>query len=123
VDTPRPSPRTNRTRRVPHPVLIGHAAVAADTISEDVLAAMRQLVDTVVGQMGGGGPPLPCAPPPPLSSWFLAARAAPRRAAEPSAEAPQRQPGGARKPAAGRLCSRCALAAAGADALSCAQGR
>jgi hypothetical protein len=23
-DTPRPSPRTNRTRRVPHPVLIGH---------------------------------------------------------------------------------------------------
>ena len=25
-DTPRPSPRTNRTRRVPHPVLIGHAA-------------------------------------------------------------------------------------------------
>ena len=24
VDTPRPSPRTNRTRRVPHPVLIGH---------------------------------------------------------------------------------------------------
>jgi len=26
VDTPRPPPRTNRTRRVPHPVLIGHAA-------------------------------------------------------------------------------------------------
>ena len=26
ADTPRPSPRTNRTRRVPHPVLIGHAA-------------------------------------------------------------------------------------------------
>jgi len=26
VDTPRPSPRTNRTRRVPHPILIGHAA-------------------------------------------------------------------------------------------------
>jgi hypothetical protein len=25
VDTPRPTPRTNRTRRVPHPVLIGHA--------------------------------------------------------------------------------------------------
>jgi hypothetical protein len=25
-DTSRPSPRTNRTRRVPHPVLIGHAA-------------------------------------------------------------------------------------------------
>ena len=25
MDTPRPSPRTNRTRRVPHPVLIGHA--------------------------------------------------------------------------------------------------
>jgi hypothetical protein len=25
-DTPRPSPCTNRTRRVPHPVLIGHAA-------------------------------------------------------------------------------------------------
>ena len=29
MDTPRPSPRTNRTRRVPHPVLIGHAASAA----------------------------------------------------------------------------------------------
>jgi hypothetical protein len=27
VDTPRPSPRTNRTRRVPHPVLTGHAAI------------------------------------------------------------------------------------------------
>ena len=26
MDTPRPSPRTNRTRRAPHPVLIGHAA-------------------------------------------------------------------------------------------------
>ena len=26
MDTPRPSPRTNRTRRVLHPVLIGHAA-------------------------------------------------------------------------------------------------
>ena len=26
--TPRPSPRTNRTRRVPHPVLIGHAGAA-----------------------------------------------------------------------------------------------
>ena len=26
VDTPSPSPRTNRTRRVPHPVLSGHAA-------------------------------------------------------------------------------------------------
>ena len=26
MDTPRPSPRTNRTRPVPHPVLIGHAA-------------------------------------------------------------------------------------------------
>ena len=26
MDTPRPSSRTNRTRRVPHPVLIGHAA-------------------------------------------------------------------------------------------------
>jgi hypothetical protein len=29
VDTPRPSPRTNWTRRVPHPVLIGHAASLA----------------------------------------------------------------------------------------------
>ena len=26
METPRPSPRTNRIRRVPHPVLIGHAA-------------------------------------------------------------------------------------------------
>jgi len=29
VDTPRPSPRTNRTRRVPHPVLTGHAATGS----------------------------------------------------------------------------------------------
>jgi hypothetical protein len=28
VDTSRPSPRTNRTRRVPHPVLIGRARQA-----------------------------------------------------------------------------------------------
>jgi len=32
VDTPRPSPRTNRTRRVPHPVLIGHAASLQPTL-------------------------------------------------------------------------------------------
>ena len=31
MDTPRPSPRTNRTRRVPHLVLIGHAAIARRT--------------------------------------------------------------------------------------------
>ena len=29
MDTPRPLPRTNRTRRVPYPVLIGHAASLA----------------------------------------------------------------------------------------------
>jgi hypothetical protein len=29
VDTPRPSPRTKWTRRVPHPVLSGHAAACA----------------------------------------------------------------------------------------------
>ena len=31
MDTPRPTPRTNRTRRVPHPVLIGHDRVAPPT--------------------------------------------------------------------------------------------
>ena len=33
MDTPRPSPRTNRTRRVPHPVLIGHAASLTQVFS------------------------------------------------------------------------------------------
>jgi hypothetical protein len=38
VDTPRPSPRTNRTRRVRHPVLIGHAASLSQ--AETALAAL-----------------------------------------------------------------------------------
>ena len=38
MDTPRPSPRTNRTRRVPHPVLIGHAACPAAPLIEQVLS-------------------------------------------------------------------------------------
>jgi hypothetical protein len=35
VDTPRPSPRTSRTRRVPHPVLIGHSAARSQAIEWD----------------------------------------------------------------------------------------
>ena len=34
MDTPRPSPRTNRTRRVPHTVLIGHAASLSQARAE-----------------------------------------------------------------------------------------
>jgi hypothetical protein len=35
VDTPRPSPRTNRTRHVPHPVLIGRGRALASCASFD----------------------------------------------------------------------------------------
>jgi hypothetical protein len=49
VDTPRPSPRTNRTRRVPHPVLIGHAAYVHSGARGE-------------GTGGGGQAPCPAAP-------------------------------------------------------------
>jgi hypothetical protein len=64
VDTPRPSPRTNRTRRVPHPVLIGHAAsLSQERISTSRReAATAQLfaeglgaLDSVSGQREGAG--------------------------------------------------------------------
>ena len=35
MDTPRPSPRTNRTPRVPHPVLIGHPASLTPASGKD----------------------------------------------------------------------------------------
>jgi hypothetical protein len=41
VDTPRPSPRTNRTRRVPHPVLIGHTA----SLSQERARANLERID------------------------------------------------------------------------------
>jgi len=40
VDTPHPSPRTNRTRRVPHPVLIGRGRVAPDPSADKRAACM-----------------------------------------------------------------------------------
>jgi hypothetical protein len=39
MDTPHPSPRTNRTRRVPHPVLIGHAASLSQVANATAAAA------------------------------------------------------------------------------------
>ena len=53
-DTSRPSPRTNRTRRVPHPVLIGHAA----SHKRPVLQAMHAPVQILCHQRH----PLPRAP-------------------------------------------------------------
>jgi hypothetical protein len=44
VDTPRPSPRTNRTRRAPHPVLIGHAASLTPYALTQVLERTSVLV-------------------------------------------------------------------------------
>jgi len=41
VDTPRPSPRTKWTRRVPHLVLIGRAAAGADRLRLDAIAHFR----------------------------------------------------------------------------------
>ena len=52
-DTPRPSPRTNRTRRVPHPVLIGHAASLTSYKSDT--PARRVLRRRAVGQRGARG--------------------------------------------------------------------
>ena len=49
MDTPRPSPRTNRTRRVPHPVLIGldlHQATRDPVflaMGADILASLRAI--------------------------------------------------------------------------------
>ena len=45
MDTPRPSPCTNRTRRVPHPVLIGHAASLsqAAALREELASASARL--------------------------------------------------------------------------------
>jgi hypothetical protein len=92
VDTPRPSPRTDRTRRVPHPVLIGHAASLTPSTMSGATAAPRG-----VPRRRGGGRGGSCkgAPPPPLKK---AARRAPcstplcaaRRAPGPQALRPLR---------------------------------
>jgi hypothetical protein len=47
VDTPRPSPRTNRTRRVPHPVLIGHAASLSQAREEALRGDVATLQEQV----------------------------------------------------------------------------
>ena len=55
MDTPRPSPRTNRTRRVPHPVLIGHAASLSQALKNH-LAELRDhkiLRERAGGRAGG----------------------------------------------------------------------
>ena len=51
VPPPRPSPRTNRTRRVTHPVLIGHAA-SLSQVRRGAPAIMRELV--VAAQLYAG---------------------------------------------------------------------
>jgi hypothetical protein len=53
-DTPRPSPRTNRTRRVPHPVLIGHAA-SLSQVRRTALAlrAARAFLEALRDRTGG----------------------------------------------------------------------
>ena len=43
---PRPSPRTNRTRRVPHPVLIGHAASLSQVYLEEGAAGLFRGMET-----------------------------------------------------------------------------
>jgi hypothetical protein len=50
VDTPRPSPRTNRTPRVPHPVLIGHAASL--TVASLVATVTRLATGLLLGERG-----------------------------------------------------------------------
>ena len=66
-----PSPRTNRTRRVPHPVLIGHAAAATITTAAPAAPAFAALSRAAVPLRHGGGaiddaplhpPPLYCCP-------------------------------------------------------------
>ena len=52
MDTPRPSLRTNRTRRVPHPVLIGHAAAQVPSASR---GAGRRISSRVDAKGGHGG--------------------------------------------------------------------
>jgi hypothetical protein len=47
-DTPCPSPRTNRTRRAPHPVLIGHAAPQGFALAVK-LGARKADLDALVG--------------------------------------------------------------------------
>ena len=57
MDTPRPSPRTNRTRRVPHPVLIGHAASERACSAHRRRACRRQFLgegDEDEDDAGGG---------------------------------------------------------------------
>jgi hypothetical protein len=62
VDTPRPSPRTNRTRRVPHPVLIGRGRVGCrqawlmEIPSMSTSAALRGPRSVPGGAMPNAGP-------------------------------------------------------------------
>jgi len=62
-----PSPRTNRTRRVPHPVLIGHAAAATITTAAPAAPAFAALSRAAVPLRPGGGAfyGAPPHPPPP----------------------------------------------------------
>jgi len=54
VDTPRPSPRTNRTRRDPRPVLIGHAAPLSQVraVEQDAEQVWRRVDTECTGRVG-----------------------------------------------------------------------
>jgi hypothetical protein len=55
VDTPRPSPRTNRTRRAPHPVLIGHAASLSQDDENDANGGSGAAAEGGGAEQRGGG--------------------------------------------------------------------
>jgi len=57
VDTPRPSPRTNRTRRVPHPVLIGHAASLSQDAHDPSLLRLRTVDRELAALLRAAGAP------------------------------------------------------------------
>ena len=93
MDTPRPSPRTNRTRRVPHPVLIGHAASLSqvacprDTLSGAGVEGGR--ASPCEGQEGGGADVVGVVLDDVLLNQAGALRPAPRGVVDRSAETGQ----------------------------------
>ena len=102
---PRPSPRTSRTRRVPHPVLIGHACPAAEDASSHrandhpcscsvppaSVGSLRGRAPQVRGRRGRRGAPAARAAPAPPRHARACERARRRRRGAPPP--PQREEG------------------------------